>query len=68
MKDITYSCPRVGSGRVCAQPRTNPSELSDKKMHPPRIVGVIGSGGSDHQRAAGGLIGIENPENNENPA
>ena len=35
-------------------------------MHPPPTAGVIGSGGSDHQRAAGGSVGVENPENGEN--
>ena len=32
-------------------------------MHPPPTAGVIGS---DHQRAAGGSVGVENPENGEN--
>ena len=35
-------------------------------MHPSPIAGVIGSGGSDNQRAAGGSVGVENPENGEN--
>ena len=35
-------------------------------MHPPPIAGVIGSGGSDHQRVAGGSVEVENPENGEN--
>ena len=35
-------------------------------MHPPPTAGVIGSGGSDHQLAAGGSVGVENPENDEN--
>ena len=38
----------------------------DKKMHPPPTAGVIGSDGSDHQRAAVGSVGVENPENGEN--
>ena len=32
-------------------------------MHLPPTAGVIGS---DHQRVAGGLVGVENPENGEN--
>ena len=35
-------------------------------MHPPPTAGVIGLDGSDHQRAAGGSVGVENPENGEN--
>ena len=50
-------------GRVCAQPGTDPPESGDKKMHPPPTAGVIGSDGSDHQRAAVGSVGVENPEN-----
>ena len=35
-------------------------------MHPPPTARVIGSGGSDHQLVAGGSVGVENPENDEN--
>ena len=35
-------------------------------MHPPPTVEVIGSGGSDHQRAAGGSVEVKNPENGKN--
>ena len=45
---------------------TSWSGLGDKKMHPLLTIGVIGSGGSDHQRAAGGSVGVENLENDEN--
>ena len=37
-----------------------------KKMHPPPTTRVIRLGESDHQRAAGGLVGVENPENGKN--
>ena len=56
----------LSTGRVCTQPGTDPSESGDKEMHPPPTTGVIGSSGSDHQRAAGGSVGVENPENGEN--
>ena len=35
-------------------------------MQLPPTAEVIGSGGSDHQRAVGGLVGVENPKNGEN--
>ena len=66
MKDITQSYPQVGSGQVCAQPRTDLPKSGDKKMHPLLIIGVIESGGLEHQRAVCGSIRVENPENGEN--
>jgi len=42
------------------------AKTGGKKMHPPPTTRVIRSGKSDHQRAAGGLVGVENPENGKN--
>ena len=35
------------SGRVCAQPETDPMESGFEKSHQPPTTGVNGSGGSD---------------------
>ena len=53
-------CPRVGPGRVCAQPGTDQTESGFEKTHPPPTAGVNGSGGSDFNGCLDGSVGVKN--------
>ena len=73
---LVQGCPRVGLGRVCAQPGTDPPESGEKKKCTHRRpAGVIGSDSSNHQWVAGGSVEVidlktwrENGEKNTDPA
>ena len=58
----------LSTGRVCAQPGTDPTRSGGQTFNPPPTVGEVGSDGLEHQRAAVGFGRSRDLENKENPA